>query len=48
MFMCSGCRKKSEKEMNTIKYIEGKKTIITMVCDNCKEKIREQFKIVKE
>lgn len=48
MFMCSGCRTKSEQEMNTIKYIEGKKTIITMVCDKCKDKIRKQFVIVKE
>ena len=48
--MCSGCRAKTEdeKEFNIIWYIKGKNTIITCVCNKCKEKIRQKYQIVKE
>lgn len=48
--MCSGCRAKTENEneFNIIRYIKGKNTIITCVCNKCKEKIREKYQIIKE
>lgn len=50
MKMCSGCRAKTEDEdkFNIIEYIKGKQTVLTCVCDRCKEKIREKYKIIKE
>lgn len=45
--MCSQCRAKSyNNTFNIIRYVKGKNTIITCVCDRCKLDISNKYKLV--